>query len=55
MDERYVVILADGHAGASMHAYGDDLDPAFRDEHARWRVSFENPYEDLTETRSREY
>jgi predicted TIM-barrel fold metal-dependent hydrolase len=55
MDERYVVISADGHAGASMDAYRDYLDPAFRDEYARWLAAFENPYEDLTETESRDY
>jgi len=55
MDERYVVISADGHAGASMDSYGDYLDPDFRDDFARFRSTFQNPYEDLLDTESRDY
>jgi len=55
MDERHVVISADCHAGASMDAYGDYLDPAFRDDYARFRAAFQNPFEDLVDTESRDY
>ena len=55
MDERYVVISADGHAGASMETYGDFLDPEFRDDFARFRATFQDPFEDLVDTESRDY
>jgi len=55
MDERYVVISADGHAGASMETYGEYLDPSIRDEYHAWRATFVNPYADLADTESRDY
>ena len=55
MDERYVVISADGHAGASMDTYGEYLDHSFRDEYLAWRATFVNPYADLADTESRDY
>src|SRR5437763_13370644 len=55
MDDRYVVISADCHAGASMETYREYLDPAFRDEYNDWRATFQNPFADLADTTSREY
>jgi predicted TIM-barrel fold metal-dependent hydrolase len=55
MDERYVVISADGHAGASMDTYGEYLEARFRDEYEGWRSSYQNPYDDLVDTESRDY
>src|SRR5208282_1003031 len=54
-DEHYVVISADGHAGASMDTYLEYLDPALRDEFHEWRRSFVNPFPDLQDPESREY
>lgn len=55
MDERYVVISADCHGGASMDLYGDYLEPEFRDEYAQFRAAFRNPYDDLVDSESRDY
>ncbi len=41
--EPYVVITADTHAGASIDAYRDYLDPAFRADFDAWRGSYSNP------------
>ena len=53
--DHYVVISADGHAGASMDAYRQYLDPAFRDDFDAWRKEFSNPFADLRDTDSLEY
>src|SRR3954465_1315242 len=55
VDDRYVVISSDCHAGASMETYVEYLDPAFRDEFSDWRTKFKNPFADLTDTTSRDY
>lgn len=39
----YVVITADTHAGASIDAYRDYLDPGFRDDFDAWRGTSSNP------------
>ena len=46
-DERYVVISADCHAGGSITAYADYLDPAYRDDFEAWRGAYSNPFRDL--------
>jgi len=53
--DHYVVISADGHAGASMDAYRQCLDPAFRDDFDAWRKEYSNPFADLRDTESLEY
>ncbi|MDX1734959.1 MAG: amidohydrolase family protein [Halioglobus sp.] len=42
-NEPYVVITADAHAGASIQAYRDYLDPEYRDEFDAWRGSYKSP------------
>ena len=39
----YTVITADTHAGASIDAYRDYLDPEFRDAFDEWRGTKRNP------------
>lgn len=46
-DDRFVVISADCHAGGSIDAYGELLDPAYREEFAQWRGAYKNPFRDL--------
>jgi len=46
-DERYVVISADCHAGGSIDAYSEYLDPAYKDDFAAWRGAYSNPFRDL--------
>jgi len=41
--EPFVIITADAHAGASIEAYRDYLDPAYRDDFDAWRGSYRNP------------
>jgi predicted TIM-barrel fold metal-dependent hydrolase len=53
--DHYVVISADGHAGASMDTYRDYLDPSFRDDFDDWRKAYSNPFADLKDTESLEY
>jgi predicted TIM-barrel fold metal-dependent hydrolase len=55
VDERYAVISADCHAGASMESYRDYLDPGFRNEYDEWRKTFRNPFDDLADTSSTDY
>lgn len=47
MDDRYLLISADCHAGGSMEQYREFLDPAFRDEYDAWRGRYSNPFRDL--------
>jgi predicted TIM-barrel fold metal-dependent hydrolase len=47
VDDRYVVISADCHAGGSIDQYLDYLDPAYRDEFDQWRGAYSNPFRDL--------
>jgi len=44
-DRPYVVITADTHAGASIDAYRDYLDPDQRDAFDAWRGQYKNPSE----------
>ena len=46
-DERYVVISADGHAGADIADYRPYLESKWHAEFDEWAATFENPYEDL--------
>ncbi len=46
-DERYIVISADCHGGASLPEYRNFLDLAYRDEFDSWARAYEPPYEDL--------
>jgi predicted TIM-barrel fold metal-dependent hydrolase len=45
--ERYTVISADGHAGASVPAYRDYLESRWHDEFDAWARTYTNPFEDL--------
>jgi predicted TIM-barrel fold metal-dependent hydrolase len=45
--DRYVVISADCHAGATIPAYREYLDAAYRDDFDAWAASFVNPFVDL--------
>jgi predicted TIM-barrel fold metal-dependent hydrolase len=54
-DDRYVVISADCHAGASMDTYREWLDADYRDEYDAWREGFVAPFDDLRDTDSVEY
>lgn len=42
-DEPYVVITADTHAGASIQAYREYLDPGLREDFDAWRGGYRNP------------
>jgi predicted TIM-barrel fold metal-dependent hydrolase len=53
--DRYVVISADCHAGASMDTYREYLVPSLRAEYDAWRATFAVPFEDLRDTGSEEY
>jgi len=53
--DHYVVISADGHAGASMDTYRQYLDPAFRHNFDAWRKEYSNPFADLRDPQSLEY
>ena len=44
---RYVVISADGHAGADLRGYRPYLETALLDEFDRWADSYVNPFGDL--------
>lgn len=47
MAARYVVISADGHAGADIGGYRPFLESSFHDEFDRWAASYVNPFGDL--------
>ena len=44
---RYVVISADGHAGADLHDYRPYLESSLHDEFDRWAETYRNPFSDL--------
>ena len=46
-DERYLLLSADCHAGASLDTYRDYLDPEWREEYDAWRGRYSNPFRDL--------
>jgi predicted TIM-barrel fold metal-dependent hydrolase len=46
-DERYVVISADGHAGADIADYRPYLESKWHAEFDEWAATYENPYDDL--------
>ncbi len=46
-DQRYLVISADGHAGADIAGYRPYLEQAYLEEFDRWAGSFVNPFGDL--------
>ena len=45
--ERYVVISADGHAGADLRDYRPYLESSLHDEFDRWADAYRNPFTDL--------
>ena len=45
--DRYTVISADGHAGASVPTYREYLASRWYDEFDEWAQSFQNPFADL--------
>jgi predicted TIM-barrel fold metal-dependent hydrolase len=47
MTDRYTVISADGHAGASVPTYREYLATRWYDEFDAWAQSYTNPFEDL--------
>ncbi|MDQ6697713.1 MAG: amidohydrolase [Actinomycetota bacterium] len=49
--DRYTIISADCHAGASHAAYREYLDPKFVDDFDAWRGKYKNPYKDLGDNR----
>ena len=46
-DERYLLLSADCHAGGSLDAYREYLDPEWREEYDAWRGKYSNPFRDL--------
>jgi len=55
-DERFVVISADCHAGASMDTYGDYLEAKYQEAFGEWRAAYRNPFRDLqSESRTRNW
>ncbi|CAB4959134.1 MAG: amidohydrolase family protein [Actinobacteria bacterium] len=46
-DERYIVISADGHAGANIADYRPYLEAKWQAEFDDWAATYENPYDDL--------
>jgi len=47
VDDRYLLLSADCHAGASVDQYRDYLDPVWRDDFDAWRGKYSNPFRDL--------
>ena len=48
MNENYVVISTDCHAGGSMDQYREFLDPKWLPEFEAWRGAYKNPFRDLS-------
>jgi predicted TIM-barrel fold metal-dependent hydrolase len=48
--DRYTIISADTHAGASHAEYRDYLDPKYLEDFDAWRGKYKNPYKDLKNT-----
>lgn len=48
--DRYTIISADTHAGASHETYREYLDPRFHEEFDAWRGQYKNPWKDLRDT-----
>ena len=46
-ESRYVVISADGHAGADLHGYRPYLESSLHEDFDRWAESYRNPFSDL--------
>jgi predicted TIM-barrel fold metal-dependent hydrolase len=55
LSDRYLVISADCHAGASMDTYREYLTSSLHDDYDAWRADFVNPFADLRDTESIEY
>jgi predicted TIM-barrel fold metal-dependent hydrolase len=49
-DERYIVISADTHAGASHATYREFLEAKYLDDFDAWRETYKNPFKDLKDT-----
>ena len=48
--DRYTIISADTHAGASHETYREYLDPRFHADFDAWRGQYKNPWKDLRDT-----
>ena len=46
--DKYVVVSADCHGGASIEGYKPFLASKYHDEFDAWAADFENPYDDTT-------
>jgi predicted TIM-barrel fold metal-dependent hydrolase len=53
--DRYVVISADVHCGASMDTYREYLETRWHEEYDEWRANFLVPWADLEDTESDDY
>ncbi len=51
VDDRYIVISADTHAGGSHAQYREYLDPKFHEDFDAWRGKYRNPFKDLKDDR----
>src|SRR5262245_66355885 len=47
MDDRYLVISADGHAGADLRDYRPYLESRYHEQFDEWADAFVNPFSDL--------
>src|SRR5262245_61496663 len=54
-DERYVVVSADCHAGASFDLYRDYLEAGFLEQYDAWRASYRVEFEDLKDPTTEAY
>jgi predicted TIM-barrel fold metal-dependent hydrolase len=50
LDDHYLIISADTHAGGSHAQYREYLDPKYRDDFDAWRAKYKNPFKDLKDT-----
>jgi predicted TIM-barrel fold metal-dependent hydrolase len=56
VNDHYLLISADCHAGGSMEQYREYLDPDYRDEYDAWRGRYSNPFRDLqSDSRTRNW
>jgi predicted TIM-barrel fold metal-dependent hydrolase len=55
LDDRYLVISSDCHAGAPIRAYREYLEGRYHDEFDAWEAAFVNPFPDLVDPASCEY
>ena len=53
--DRYVVISADVHCGASMDTYREYLESRWHGDYDEWRANYALPWADLEDTESDDY